>query len=67
MDLWSEVGDLVWLPVTGDLVATVTAEHEALVDAIGQGDPDRARWLAEQHVLAETQRLIQRRLGMDQL
>jgi GntR family transcriptional repressor for pyruvate dehydrogenase complex len=66
MDLWSEVGDLVWLPVTGDLVATVTAEHEALVDAIGQGDPDRARWLAEQHVLAETQRLVQRRLGMDQ-
>jgi GntR family transcriptional repressor for pyruvate dehydrogenase complex len=66
MDLWSEVGDLVWLPVTGDLVAVVTAEHKALVDAIGQGDPDRARWLAEQHVLAETERLVQRRLGMDQ-
>jgi GntR family transcriptional repressor for pyruvate dehydrogenase complex len=66
MDLWSEVGDLVWLPVTEDLVAVVTAEHEVLVDAIGQGDPDRARWLAEQHVLAETERLVQRRLGMDQ-
>lgn len=65
MDLWSEVGDLVWLPVTGDLVAAVTAEHEALVDAISQGDPDQARRLAEQHVLAETERLIKRRLGME--
>jgi len=65
MDLWSEVGDLVWLPVTGDLVAAVTAEHEALVDAISQGDPDQARRLAEQHVVAETERLIKLRLGME--
>jgi GntR family transcriptional regulator, transcriptional repressor for pyruvate dehydrogenase complex len=65
MSLWSEVGDLVWLPVAGDQVAAVTAEHEALVDAIGQADPDRARQLAERHVLAETERLIQLRLGMD--
>jgi GntR family transcriptional regulator, transcriptional repressor for pyruvate dehydrogenase complex len=65
MDLWSEVGDLVWLPVTGDLVAEVTAEHEALVDAIGRADPDEARQLAEQHVLAETERLIKLRLGME--
>lgn len=66
MDLWSEVGDLVWLPVTGSLVADVTAEHDALVDAISRGDQDCARRLAEQHVLAETERLIQLRLGMDQ-
>ena len=65
MDLWSEVGDLVWLPVTGDLVAEVTAEHVALVDAIGRADPDEARQLAEQHVLAETERLIKLRLGME--
>jgi hypothetical protein len=34
MDLWSEVGDLLWLPVTDDQLAVVAAEHEALVDAI---------------------------------
>jgi GntR family transcriptional regulator, transcriptional repressor for pyruvate dehydrogenase complex len=65
MSLWSEVGDLIWLPVTGNQVAAVTAEHEALVDAIGQADPERARQLAERHVLAETERLIGLRLGMD--
>ena len=35
MDLWSEVGDLVWLPVTGGQIAGVTGEHDALVEAIG--------------------------------
>jgi len=67
MDLWSEVGDLIWLPVTGDQVAVVTAEHEELVDAIGRAGPDQARRLAEQHVRGETERLIRLRLEMDRL
>jgi GntR family transcriptional regulator, transcriptional repressor for pyruvate dehydrogenase complex len=64
MDLWSEVGDLVWLPVTDDLVPTLTAEHEALVAAIESQRPERARQLAEQHVLAETERLLTLRIAL---
>ena len=64
MDLWSEVGDLVWLPVTGGQIAGVTGEHDALVEAIGQQDGERARRLAEQHVLQETARLLDLRLAL---
>jgi GntR family transcriptional repressor for pyruvate dehydrogenase complex len=64
MNLWSEVGDLVWLPVTGGQVAGVTGEHDALVEAIGQQDDERARRLAEQHVLQETARLLDLRLAL---
>ena len=64
MDLWSEVGDLVWLPVTDDQVLTVIGEHEALVDAIESQQPDRARQIAERHVLAETERLLALRLAL---
>jgi GntR family transcriptional regulator, transcriptional repressor for pyruvate dehydrogenase complex len=64
MDLWSEVGDLVWLPVTGDQVHAVTGEHEALADAIESQRPEHARHLAEQHVLAETERLLSLRLEL---
>jgi DNA-binding FadR family transcriptional regulator len=64
MDLWSEVGDLVWLPVTDDQVGVVAAEHEALVDAIESQQPEVARQIAERHVRAETERLISLRLGL---
>jgi GntR family transcriptional repressor for pyruvate dehydrogenase complex len=64
MNLWSEVGDLVWLPVTGGQVAGVTGEHDALVEAIGQQDDERARRLAEQHVFEETARLLDLRLAL---
>jgi GntR family transcriptional repressor for pyruvate dehydrogenase complex len=64
MDLWSEVGDLIWLPVTGELAGAVTGEHEALADAIGRQQPEAARQLAEQHVLAETERLVRLRLRL---
>jgi GntR family transcriptional repressor for pyruvate dehydrogenase complex len=66
MDLWSEVGDLIWLPVTGDQAAAVTAEHEALVDAIERQQPDLARRLAEEHVRAETERLVNLRLSLSE-
>jgi len=65
MTLWSEVGDLVWLPVTGGLVPGVSSEHDALIDAIEQQDGEHARRLAEQHVLAETSRLLDLRLGLE--
>jgi DNA-binding FadR family transcriptional regulator len=64
MDLWSEVGDLIWLPVTDDQADAVTGEHDALVDAIESQRPEQARQIAEQHVLAETGRLLSLRLGL---
>lgn len=64
MSLWSEIGDLVWLPVRDDQVAAVAAEHAALIAAIGQRAPGRARELAEQHVAAETSRLLELRLAL---
>ena len=65
MTLWSEVGDLVWLPVTGGQVPGLASEHDALVDAIERQDGEHARGLAEQHVLAETGRLLELRLGLE--
>jgi DNA-binding FadR family transcriptional regulator len=64
MSLWSEVGDLVWLPVTDDQVAEVAAEHARLVDSIAGQDPEQARQAAERHVLAETGRLLDLRLRL---
>ncbi len=63
MNLWSDVGDLVWLPMRG--VAEAAAEHAALIDAIARGEPERARDLAQQHVAAETTRLLELRLSLD--
>ena len=41
----------------------MAAEHEALIDAIDRAsDPEQARMLAERHVLAETERLLDLRL-----
>ncbi|MBO0774246.1 MAG: FadR family transcriptional regulator [Actinobacteria bacterium] len=65
MDLWSQIGDLVWLPMAGDPAAAAAAacEHESLIDAIERGEPGLARDLAERHVAAETSRLLDLRLG----
>jgi DNA-binding FadR family transcriptional regulator len=64
MNLWSEIGDLVWLPMRGDQTAAVTAEHESLIDAIERREPGLARDLAGRHVAAETTRLLEFRLGL---
>jgi DNA-binding FadR family transcriptional regulator len=64
MDLWAQVGDLVWLPVGPEGLAAVAAEHDALVDAIERHDPEAARLLAEGHVAAETQRLLDLRVRL---
>ena len=67
MALWSAVGDLVWLPVGEVQAVAVIAEHGPLIDAIERRDPDRARALAEDHVDAETERLLRRRLELGEL
>jgi len=64
MELWSAVGDLVWLPVGEAEVAAVIAEHEPLIAAIAAREPERARALAERHVAAETERLLELRLAL---
>jgi DNA-binding GntR family transcriptional regulator len=64
MSLWSEVGDLIWLPVTDGQAAAIAAEHDAIVDAIARRDAPQARELTEQHVLAETARLVDLRLQL---
>jgi GntR family transcriptional repressor for pyruvate dehydrogenase complex len=64
MSLWSEVGDLVWLPLPADEVSAVASEHDAIINAIERRDPARAGELAEQHVAAETARLLELRLQL---
>lgn len=66
MDLWSEIGDLVWLPMAGEDLGRVADEHAALIGAIEGQQPGRARELAEQHVAAETARLLDLRLSLPQ-
>lgn len=65
MGLWSQVGDLVWLPMGEEDVTMAAREHDTLIDAIGGREPDRAQAIAEQHVAAETSRLLAFRLSLD--
>jgi GntR family transcriptional regulator, transcriptional repressor for pyruvate dehydrogenase complex len=65
MELWSEIGDLVWLPAVGaGDVAAIEAEHDELLTAIAGQQAETARDLAERHVLAETERLLALRLRL---
>jgi DNA-binding FadR family transcriptional regulator len=64
MELWSAVGDLVWLAVNEAQAAGVIDEHETLIDAIESHEAARARAVAERHVAAETERLLDLRLGL---
>jgi DNA-binding FadR family transcriptional regulator len=64
MELWSEIGDLVWLPLAGEDVATAASEHDLLIGAIAAGEPGRAREIAEQHVAEQTTRLLDLRLSL---
>ena len=64
MDLWSEIGDLVWLPMEGAGVAPAARDHDQLIDAIEAHAPGRAREIAERHVAAETDRLLDLRLSL---
>jgi DNA-binding FadR family transcriptional regulator len=63
--LRAEVGDLLWLERSdADHKASVRSRAE-LVDAIRRSDPQRSRELAEQHVAADTRRLLAARLELD--
>ena len=64
MDLWSEIGDLVWLPEQD--VASVCGDHDQLIDAIEARAPERARQIAERHVAVQTSRLLDLRLSLHQ-
>jgi len=66
ISLWSQIGDLLWLPLSSQpqLMASVIAEHDELVDAIADEDGKRARELACAHVNAETERLADYRLAL---
>jgi GntR family transcriptional regulator, transcriptional repressor for pyruvate dehydrogenase complex len=67
ISLWSQVGDLVWLPLSSEPeVASVIAEHAALIEAIAEQNAERARDLAQRHVGAETERLMNYRLELSQ-
>jgi DNA-binding FadR family transcriptional regulator len=62
MDLWSEVGDLVWLPMAEQDLAQADREHTALIGAVEARDAPLARQIAQRHVAAETRRLLEMRL-----
>jgi GntR family transcriptional regulator, transcriptional repressor for pyruvate dehydrogenase complex len=59
LSLQSTIGDLLWLPGSEALAPQDAAEqHEAIAAAIGCGDADLARRLAEEHVRQEMSRLV---------
>jgi DNA-binding FadR family transcriptional regulator len=66
ISLWSQIGDLLWLPLSSrrEIVPSVIAEHDELIEAIADEDGERARDLACRHVDAETERLLDYRLQL---
>ena len=62
MGLWSEVGDLLWLPPAD--VDAVERDHGDLLAAIEYRQPVRARDIAERHVLTHTSSLLTLRLEL---
>ncbi|GLW97361.1 FCD domain-containing protein [Microtetraspora sp. NBRC 16547] len=63
--LQADIGPLLWLS-REDLEGhdETAAQHRAIAEAIGAGDADRARTLAERHVLDATDHLIELRLRL---
>lgn len=66
ISLWSQIGDLLWLPLASqrEVVPSVIAEHAELIEAIARQDGEQARHLACDHVNAETRRLVDYRLQL---
>jgi len=59
----TELGPLLCLPFAAEQAhRTADTQHRALLDAIADGDGERARALAEQHVRDGLRHLIERRL-----
>ncbi|HHJ4328528.1 TPA: FadR/GntR family transcriptional regulator [Klebsiella pneumoniae] len=65
MQLQAEVGELAWIEAKGFPDAQAAcAEHQAILDAIVNGDTNLAGILAESHVTRATKRLINLRLQL---
>jgi GntR family transcriptional repressor for pyruvate dehydrogenase complex len=64
LDLWTQVGNLIWLPVADPDVADIVEEHSAILEAIANRDAGSAQARAELHVESETNRVLELRLGL---
>jgi len=62
--LRAEIGDLLWLHLSEADHAASVRSRLRLVDAIARRDARRARALAEEHVTADTERLLRLRLAL---
>jgi DNA-binding FadR family transcriptional regulator len=63
MTMQAEVGPLIWAAPAG--YGNAASEHAAIVEAIRSGDGTRARALAEDHVRADMNRVLDLRMGVD--
>lgn len=66
MNLQSEIGELVWVPLPGKEInaAGIAFEHRAIADAIAVGDANLAGALAEAHITKGVKQLIDLRLAL---
>ncbi|MDR6416362.1 GntR family transcriptional regulator [Pseudarthrobacter sulfonivorans] len=63
MAMQAEVGPLIWAAPAG--YGDAASEHVAIVEAIRSGDRARARALAEDHVRADMNRVLDLRMSVD--
>lgn len=66
MSLQAEVGELIWIPEENDalLLQQIKSEHQAIADAIRDGESSLAGALTESHVTKGIKRLIELRLEL---
>lgn len=63
ISLQADIGLLLWLPIEEPSRHDEMArQHRDIVDAIADGDADRARHVAEQHIASAVERLIELKL-----
>lgn len=62
--LQSDTQALLWLEAAPDQVAAAVEEHQAILDAINQGDAEEASRSMRQHLMRETGALVARRLSL---
>jgi GntR family transcriptional repressor for pyruvate dehydrogenase complex len=63
-NLRAELGDLVWVLLSDAEHAESVQVRRAIVDAVADGEPDRARRFAEQQIAHETELLMQWRVDL---
>jgi DNA-binding GntR family transcriptional regulator len=63
ISLQADIGMLLWLPFEEDgRHDELARQHGDILEAIADGDPDRARLAAERHILGAVERLIEHKL-----